>query len=68
MLSFAAHAINLRSELISWVSVLSEINEGFPLVNISGIYFSILFSVEAVHRRFDYIRLPVDITKGGNKT
>ena len=49
------------------MNILSEINELFPLVNMAGISFAILLSVEAAHIRFDYIRLPVDNTKGGSK-
>ena len=61
MLSCAEYASNIISELIYRISILSEINESFPLVNMTWISFAILFSAEA-----DYARLLADNTKGGS--
>ena len=68
MLSCTAHDMNLVSELISRVSILSQTNERFPLVKMAGISFTMLSSVDAPCSRFDYFRLPMDNTKGGSKT
>ena len=63
ILSCSAHSINLMSKLLSGLIMLSEINERFPLVNMAGISFVILFSVEMIHIRLYYFRIPVDNTK-----
>ena len=43
ILSYALNAINLISDLIPGVNMLSEINERFPLVNVAEIYFAMSF-------------------------
>ena len=49
------------------VIVLSDINAHFSLVNIVGLLFAMLFLLEAVCSRLDYITLPADNSIFGSK-
>ena len=49
------------------VAILSDIDAYFSLVNIVGLSFVILFSLEIVCSKLDYVRLPIDNSITGSK-
>ena len=67
VLSCAVYAMSKISELITGENILKMIERRYPLVNMIGLSFSLLFSLEVFYSKLYYHYLLVDNTQSSSK-